>query len=413
MMDALTYYSNPEVQKKILEIAKDREVVGSSEDGRFFSRPDTLVYPNDILERVKKGIVAFHCSVEKWKNPMQLKSEIPKQEMDELRKGFDFIIDIDAKAKLEHAQITAIKVYEFLQSFGITPTVKFSGSRGFHLAVSGNAFPSKIDFKDISQKYPDIPQTIANFIRERIRDDLLEALVKSEGGVAALVNTVESVSELSPYQFVDIEKNWGNRHLFRMPYSLHPKKWLVSIPLTFEELKNFNLDMAKPENVTIKEFLVNKDGEARDLLLSALDWGAKLKKEEIPKKEFKGGIKIKIPETHFPPCVKSILEGIDDGKKRSLFTIASFLRAMNWSQEEIEKRIKDWNANLAKPLTDRTVNTQLKWHFRQSRELMPANCESDMFYKSLGICKPDNCCGKNPVNYPFNVYKKNKKLRNK
>ena len=105
---------------------------------------------------------------------MQLKSEIPKQEMDDLRKGFDFIIDIDAKAKLKHAQVAAIKVYEFLQSFGITPTVKFSGSRGFHLAVSGNAFPSKIDFKDISQKYPDVPQTIANFIRERIRDELLE-----------------------------------------------------------------------------------------------------------------------------------------------------------------------------------------------------------------------------------------------
>jgi len=412
-MDPLTYYSKPEVQEKILEAARDREVVGSKEDGTFLSRPDTLVYPNDIIERVKKGIIAFHCSVEKWKNPMQLKSEITKKEMDELRKGFDFIIDIDAKAKLEHAKIAAIQVVEFLKQYGIEPTIKFSGSRGFHVAISEIAFPKKIDFKDISEKYPEIPQTLANFIREKIQDRLLEELVKYEGGVAALVNTVESVSELSPYQFVDVEKNWGNRHLFRMPYSLHPKKWLVSVPLTFEELKNFNLDMAKPENVKVKQFLMNKEGEAHDLLLAAMDWGAKLKKDEIPKKEFKGKIKIKIPEEYFPPCIKSILEGIDDGKKRSLFTIASFLRAMNWSQEEIEEKIKEWNANLGRPLTDRMVNTQLKWHFRQARELMPANCESELFYKSLGVCKPDNCCGKNPVNYPFNVYKKNKKLRNK
>ena len=409
-MDALSYYSKPEVQKKMLETAKDREIAGSSEDGRFFSRPDTLIYPNDILERVRKGIVAFHCSVETWKNPMQLKSEIGKAEMNELRKGFDLIIDIDAKSKLEHAQITAIKVVEFFKRYGIEPTIKFSGSRGFHIGVAGNAFPDKIDFQDISQKYPDIPQTLANFIREEIRDEILEALVEFEGGVASLVNTVETVSELSPYQFVDIENNWGNRHLFRMPYSLHVKKWLVSLPITFEQLKNFNLDMAKPENVKFDtEFLVNKDGEALKLVRNALDWGAKLKTEEIPKKEFKGGFKLKIPTTHFPPCIQTILQGIDDGKKRSLFTLCSFLRAMNWSQEEIEKKIKDWNKDLPRPLTDRLVNTQLKWHFRQSREMMPANCGSDMFYKGINVCKNNEFCGKNPVNYPFNVYKKNKK----
>ncbi len=161
-MDAIEYYSNPKIQEKILEIAKDREVVGSKEDGAFFSRPDTLVYPNDILERVKNGIVAFHCSVERWKNPMQLKSEISKQEMDELRTGFDFIIDIDAKEKLEHAQIAAIQVVEFLKEYGVEPTIKFSGSRGFHIAISGNAFPTKIDFKNISDRYP---AKMRNFVK--------------------------------------------------------------------------------------------------------------------------------------------------------------------------------------------------------------------------------------------------------
>ncbi len=410
MMDALTYYSNPEIQKRILEVAKDREVVGSSKDGTFFSRPDTLIYPNDILERVKKGTVAFHCSVERWKSPMQLKTEISQKEMHELRKGFDFIIDIDAKAKLEHAKIAAIEVVEFLKSYGIEPTIKFSGSRGFHIAISGEAFPDKIDFKDMSEKYPEIPQTLANFIREKIKDKLLEELIKFEGGVASLVKTVDSVSELSPYQFIDIEKNWGNRHLFRMPYSLHPKKWLVSVPLSFEQLKNFDLDMAKPENIKVNnDFLVNKKDEATKFLLTALDWGAKLKPDEIPKQEFKRKFKLKIGEEYFPPCIKSILQGIDDGKKRSLFTLASFLRAMNWSQEDIEEKILEWNKNLARPLTDRMVKTQLKWHFRQSREMMPANCNSDMFYKSLGVCKPDKFCGKNPVNYAFNIYKARKR----
>jgi len=34
-----------------------------------------------------------------------------------------------------------------------------------------------------------------------------------------------------------------------------------------------------------------------------------------------------------------------------------------------------------------------------------------MFYKSLGVCKPDRNCKKNPVNYPFMLMKRNKKLR--
>ncbi|MBU3896850.1 MAG: hypothetical protein KJ697_02870 [Nanoarchaeota archaeon] len=410
--DVLKYYSNPNIQRCILEYAKDREVVGSADDGAFASRPDTLMYPSDIIERINRGVVAFHCSVEKWKNPMQLKTELTNVELNEIRKGFDFIIDIDAKAKLEHAKITALIVYGFLKEYGIESTVKFSGSRGFHISIAENAFPSSIDFKKIAVRYPEVPQALANFIRERISDQILDELVTFEGGVSSLINTVETISELSAFQFVDLEKNWGNRHLFRMPYSLHPKKWLASVPLSIDQLKNFNLDMAKPENVkTDNNFLVNKEGEATQLILDALDWSSKLKPDVIPKKDFKPRMKIRISEEYFPPCMKTILSGeITDGRKRSLFTIASFLRAMNWSQEEIEKRIMEWNTNLAKgQLTDRLLRTQLKWHFRQSRELMPANCESDAFYKSINVCKPDEFCSKNPVNYPFNVYKKNKK----
>jgi hypothetical protein len=58
------------------------------------------------------------------------------------------------------------------------------------------------------------------------------------------------------------------------------------------------------------------------------------------------------------------------------------------------------------------IKTQLKWHFRQNRNLMPANCSSELFYDSMGICKPDNICNfkgiKNPIKYPFKLMKKNK-----
>lgn len=406
----LKYYSNPIVQKEILSAAKDREVVGSVEDGSYLKRPDVLLYPKDIENKIKEGAVAFHCSVEKWLQPMQLSTNLKQEEIENLRKGFDFLIDIDAKVKLEHASAATKVIYEFLKDSGIIPTIKFSGSRGFHIGISGDAFPEKIDFEETRKRYPEIPQILAEYISEQAKDRILEELIGIEGGVASLVNTVKSVSELSPYEFIDIEKNWGNRHLFRMPYSLHPKYWLVSMPLKIHDLKDFKKEDAKPENVKKEvDFLINKEGEATDILLKALDWKAKQPKEIVKPLRYREKSKEPIQEEYFPPCIKLILSGLSDGRKRSLFTLLSFLKIMNWKPENIEKRIAEWNAKNYQPLSDRTIKTQLKWHFRQSRELMPANCKSHLFYTSLGVCKPDQYCSKNPVNYPFRLIKNNRR----
>lgn len=414
--EILKYYSKPEIQNAILSVVKDREVVGSLKDGSYLKRPDTLIYPKDIVERVKKGVVAFHCSVERWFQPMQLSSNLRQKELDNLRKSFDFIMDIDSKTKLEHATIAAKVVYNFLKDLGIKATIKYSGSRGFHLAISSDAFPESVDFQKTSKGYPEIPQNLAEFVREKIKDHLLEELIALEGGVASLTKNIPSISELSPYEFVDIEKNWGNRHLFRVPYSLHPKTWLISLPIRFEDLKDFKPENAKPEKVkSCVDFLVNKREEATNLLLQALDWKAKQPKIEVKEFVKRPRIKRPIPEDFFPPCIKIIISGLKDGKKRSLFTLATFLRAMNWEAKKIEDKIREWNQNNPQSLSKRSIETQLKWHFRQRRELLPANCVSNLFYDSIGICKPDFICNfkriKNPVNYPFKAMKRNKRIK--
>jgi DNA primase catalytic subunit/predicted RNA-binding Zn-ribbon protein involved in translation (DUF1610 family) len=76
------------------------------------------------------------------------------------------------------------------------------------------------------------------------------------------------------------------RHLFRMPYSLHEKTSLVSAVLTKEELKNFKPAHADPMKVEVKNFMPeNEEGEARRLLLNALDWK---KGKDIVEKEIEG-----------------------------------------------------------------------------------------------------------------------------
>jgi hypothetical protein len=413
--EALRHYSRPDIQDAMLDLAKNREVVGCLSDGSYLKRPDIISYPKDIIERVKRGVISFHYSVERWIQPMQLSPNLKQSELDSLRIGFDVLIDIDSKVKLEHALITARIVHNFLRDLGVNPTLKFSGRRGVHIGIAFEAFPKKIDMKPTSKRYPEIPQVISEFIRERIKDYLLDELISFEGGVSSLTEILPSVSQLSPYEFVEIEKNWGNRHLFRAPYSIHEKTGLVSLPLKVNELAHFSPEKARPEKVSsIRKFLINKEGEATELLLQALDWKAKQPKMIIKEvKEVRYKTKRPIPESFFPPCIKNILEGLSDGRKRSLFTLVTFLRNMNWKEGDIEKRIMEWNKKNSQPLRDRFVKTQLKWHFRQKRRLLPANCDSDLFYKSIGICQRDVNCGKNPINYPFKLMKKIKTSKGK
>ncbi len=64
------YYSRPEIQKTILEFSQNRETVPSFMMESFGKRPDSLQYPGDIFELVKKGATSFHCSQELWTDPL-------------------------------------------------------------------------------------------------------------------------------------------------------------------------------------------------------------------------------------------------------------------------------------------------------------------------------------------------------
>jgi hypothetical protein len=213
---------------------------------------------------------------------------------------------------------------------------------------------------------------------------------------------------------VEVEQDWGARHLVRAPYSLNEKTWNVSLPIRPAELERFSPDIAKPEAVLKSKdnpmaFFTTEPGCAERLIGDAMDWWAIQKKEEKPvtKREIKW--EGKIGEESFPPCIKNILSGLKDGKKRSLFTLISFLRFANWSWSEIEAKLFEWNAKNAPMLPRSIVLSQLRWAMQQNRAVNPANCTNEMFYKSIGICQPDNLCKnkldevtiKNPISYPF------------
>jgi len=410
--EIISYYSRKDILKEMLKISNNREFIGVFRNGAYSKRPSIIQYESDITEMVKAGITSFHCSVERWKNPLLLSTDT--KNYDELRIGFDFIIDIDSKIGIEAAAICAQLVCNLLKEYKIKSYgVKFSGSRGFHIILPFEAFPKEIDFEEIRKQYPKIPKILSEFIREKIKEELLETLVERYT-IKNLLETTKSHT-LDPYNWVEIEKGWGERHLFRAPYSINEKTWLISIPI--EEPKNFNLKMALMSNVKINSefFKIPDSEEAENLLLDAIEWKASIEdKDKIIKEKKKNieeyRIKTKVPEQYFPPCIKKILSGLYDGKKRSTFTLISFLREMNWSREEIEERLEEWNKKNIPPLPTSFLLGQINWSYRREK-IFPASCDSDLFYKSIGICEPDEICKniKNPMTYPLKKLRFNKK----
>ncbi len=402
------YYSNEKLQEILCNFGKNREFVARNIEGQYFKRPNMLLYPKDVLRQVKLGAVSFHCSVERWRNPLL----VNERNYNEQRIGFDWVIDIDSDKGIEEAKIAAKLVRDFLDKYKVGYLLKFSGRRGFHFCVFWENFPAEINYNKTENLYPELQKILAGFLREQIRNNLWAELVKHAGSIKELTNG-KAIEGIDPFKFTEVEKDWSVRHLFRAPYSLHEKTGLVSILIKPENLENFKVEDAKIEKVKFEEIELKRE-DATKLVVDAYDWSAKQreKTELKPRKEvvlYRG----KISPENFPPCIQKILSGISDGRKRSVFTLITFLKSCNWPMVEIEKTVLEWGKKVG--LQENYIKSQLTWHKKQKKNILSPNCKNDLFYKDIGICKPLPLCEKikNPINFAILKVSGRKKKRRK
>ncbi len=396
----LSYYSRQDVRKAIFSFSQNREVVPRYFEG-FGKRPDALQYDSDILAFVKNGATSFHCSEELWKDALQLSTEMSEQELASLREGWDLLIDIDSKY-LDYSKIAASLIIQALEFHGVkTIGCKFSGSKGMHIIIPWKAFPKEIYGKETKKMFPEWPRLICLYINELIKKQLIEKISDlMQKDRKSYVKDFESAEQVMP-DIVLVSP----RHLFRAPYSLHEKTSLASIIIEKNKVLNFKTSDADPLKVQVKNFYPEaEEEEARELLIQAIDWGKTKQqseeKEKQSEKKYKEIIIKDLTPSLFPPCISEILKGIkQDGRKRALFILVNFFKSLKLNDEEIEKKVEEWNLKNYKPLKQSYIRSQLSWYKRQ-KTMLPPNCDKP-HYKELAVCKPDNFCKfiKNPVNY--------------
>jgi hypothetical protein len=396
------YYLRKDIQNVLLEMSKNREVIPRYGEG-FGKRPDSIEYANDIKSLADNGATSFHCSEELWSNPLDLKTELSSEQMNEMRVGWDLLIDIDSKY-LDYSKIAAELIIGALKFHNVKNIgLKFSGNKGFHVCIPWKAFPKEVNGTPTEKLFPELPRIIAQYLSSFIKQKLIDEISRTTQ-TSKYIKGEEKAGDFAEKVMPDIVLV-SPRHLFRMPYSLNEKSGLASIVIRPDQLKNFHPGWAKPDRVLPKKFIPDtEENEARELVLQALDWkkNLDLKKnlyhsENNQKKELI--VKDASPE-FYPPCIQYILQGMKhDGRKRALFILMNFFKSVSLSNDEIRQKIEEWNKLNFKPLKQGYIIAQLSW-FAKSRIMLPPNCDKS-YYKDIAVCNPDFFCPKikNPVKY--------------
>ena len=419
----LKHYKRKEIQEEIIANAKNREVAVRFGEKGFGKRPDILRYERDILELAKQGVTSFHASEELWENPLMLNPGLRKSELDNIRIGWDLILDIDCPS-WKISKIIAWLILTALKQHGVSSySIKFSGNKGFHIGVPFEAFPKKIGNSETRLLFPEGPKKIALYLLDYIsrnyitvsedndiifggkfkvnaqhiekiktKEKLMEYYCKECGKKLILKDKKEKIEYVCPkcgervileedlpyikcsncdYPFMEnmkrkfskrIEKSKtsicscgsteyeervnplaiievdtlliSQRHLYRMPYSLHEKSGLCSLPFNPHNILKFEKKYAKPENLKVSKFrFLDKrnvrPNEAKQLLLQALDFSIKEEHEIKEDKEYDTPLTA-IQQKFFPPCILKGLEGLEDGRKRFVFALINFLTCVGW-----------------------------------------------------------------------------------
>lgn len=169
---ALSYYARKDIQRAIFEFCKNRETVANFNNKYFAKRPDTFDYPSDVVNAARQGATSFHCSEEIWKNPLDINTDMTPSQYNEIKVGWDLLIDIDSPF-LDFGKIAARLLIEVLEKHGVNNYgIKFSGSKGFHLIVPFAAFPEKVGEEFTKDNFPEWARYVAKYLFDQIKDKM-------------------------------------------------------------------------------------------------------------------------------------------------------------------------------------------------------------------------------------------------
>lgn len=406
---ALWWYGREDVQGGILRsCGEEREVAGRYHSGGFGKRPDMLMYPADVHVMARGGMTSFHFSVERWNKPTMLRPGMSDAEQATIRTGFDVVVELDPGdiGNFGHCTKAAIVFVNILRESGLgDPRVKFSGNKGWHVPVPWEWFPPTFGGVPTAHLFPKVSRYVLTVLAERARPRLDEAFSRT------LPPEEYDAVGRDPFRVVEVDMNLSHRrHLIRAPYSLHEATGLVSVPVPADGILGFQKADARPTTVRVNpswSFWAVPEAE-RSL-------GAGILREAVALMEADKGARVaysnkfaahglNLGEAFDPPCVRFVLRGMEDGRKRCAFLLMSYWRCLGRPWGEVVAMAQAWNVR-NRPSLKKSELRRMVEYLKENPYTMP-NCDHPI-YTAVGVCQKDATCKcvKNPLSYSGKMWR--------
>lgn len=160
-----------------------------------------------------------------------------------------FVLDIDARSlPLESARLAAQLAAGVLETQGLAPLVKFSGSNGFHLMwnVPDCRDLSDADLWELEQR---VVKAVACEVERLLENDEAAAPIREAVGPDKPLIATSSADREQRDGLLFDQLILRDNAPFRVPFSVHPKSGLVAVPLQVKELATFDPASAAPDTV--------------------------------------------------------------------------------------------------------------------------------------------------------------------
>lgn len=238
------YYSKSYIKYALVNNCKNREFACIPKARAFSLKSSTSIDTVLNFVRWREHPVKLYRSVAKLKeipfftfNPLLRSKQTHPWFVNEFDKQiyeYDLFFDFDSESASElHLALKDTKdIIEYLEQYEVPYYVIFSGNRGFQVVIDGKYMPE--------------PKLEGRLIQPH---KLIE----------------ERIKEAFNLKYLDLANNGVPNRLFKVPYSLCPttdrqpeEEMNVALPLSPEQVENFNLEDIKLKNVFLKINLYNR-----------------------------------------------------------------------------------------------------------------------------------------------------------
>ncbi len=157
------------------------------------------------------------------------------------------VVDIDPgpKVDFEKTKEVAEITYKIFKNFDLNPAIKFSGSRGFQVWALIEDFEFPAEYEPIVLKGGKREKNYFTLFSDFVR--VIQREVEKE---VPKLTTCETLSKKEREDKILLDpSSMKPLGLVRAPYSVHSKTGLVSLPLNLKEVKDFEFEQARTENV--------------------------------------------------------------------------------------------------------------------------------------------------------------------